>query len=334
MRSYHKIADKIRAEFDPRLLAAYSVGALLYTPSTNPSIYQKIADGVWDAPYSLALCLEDAIDDSAVEKGEQNIIETLKKLYHDKDHIADIPNLFIRVRRPDQITALFQALGQAAVLLTGFIAPKFCPANAEGYLSAIRTVSHTSAAPIYLMPILESGDLVRPDHRAQSLALLKQMLLENKEYILNLRIGGNDLCHTLGIRRNVNETIYEIRPIANILSDIVAYFYDDFILSGPVWEYFADENNNWKRGLEHELRLDMLNGFIGKTVIHPNQIPIVANALKANKHDLDDAIQILDFDDELLQVRKSSAGTRMNEVKTHTNWARKQIILATLYGVR
>ena len=33
-------------------------------------------------------------------------------------------------------------------------------------------------------------------------------------------------------------------PIANILSDIVTYFFEDFVISGPVWEYFSGENES------------------------------------------------------------------------------------------
>ena len=80
--------------------------------------------------------------------------------------------------------------------------------------------------------------------------------------------------------------------------------------------------------------MDMLNGFMGKTIIHPNQIPVVANAMKANAHDVADAMRILNFENPLVGVSKSASGTRMNEMKTHTNWAKKQILLAKIYGVR
>ena len=93
-----------------------------------------------------------------------------------------------------------------------------------------------------------------------------------------------------------------------------------------MWEYFADENDNWKMGLENEVR-DILNGFVGKTIIHPNQIEVVANSMKANQHDLADAVNILTFKHDLLKVSKSSSGTRMNEMKTHTNWAKSRLYL-------
>ena len=82
------------------------------------------------------------------------------------------------------------------------------------------------------------------------------------------------------------------------------------------------------------MRLDKLNGFVGKTVIHPNQIPVVNEVLKVSKKDYQDALSILGWNQtNILQVSKSVDGERMNEIKTHGNWALKMIILAEIYGL-
>lgn len=39
METQAKIIDKYISELDPQLIAAYSVGALLYSPATNQFIY-------------------------------------------------------------------------------------------------------------------------------------------------------------------------------------------------------------------------------------------------------------------------------------------------------
>ena len=36
----------------------------------------------------------------------------------------------------------------------------------------------------------------------------------------------------------------------------------------------------------------------------------------------------------LIGVTKGSAGNKMNEVKTHSNWARKILAIASVYGVK
>lgn len=119
-----------------------------------------------------------------------------------------------------------------------------------------------------------------------------------------------------------------------MLGDILTVFSREYILSGPVWEFFSSDNNEWKEGLIRELALDRLNGFVGKTVIHPKQIEVVNDALKVSRKDYEDAKAILNWsEDNSMCVSKSSGGERMNEVKTHGNWAAKTLILAEVYGI-
>ena len=154
-----------------------------------------------------------------------------------------------------------------------------------------------------------------------------------KDIVINIRVGGNDFSNEFATRRHYDETIYDILPIAQLLGDILTVFSRDYVLSGPVWEFFSSDNEEWKRGLRNELKLDRLNGFIGKTVIHPKQINVVNEALKVTNKDFEDAKAILNWDENGLQVGKSFSGERMNEVHTHINWAIKTITLAGIYGV-
>ena len=81
------------------------------------------------------------------------------------------------------------------------------------------------------------------------------------------------------------------------------------------------------------MKLDKLNGFIGKTVIHPKQIPVVNDMLRVTSKDYEDAKTILNWGNSGLQVGKSFGGERMNEVRTNYNWAKKIILLSELYGI-
>ena len=115
--------------------------------------------------------------------------------------------------------------------------------------------------------------------------------------------------------------------------DILNVFAADYVVSGPVWEYFgADAEGEWARGLKKELELDLLNGFIGKTAIHPSQLPVIFNSLKVRPADYQDALNILGWQKDGLGVAKSADGSRMNEVKCHGKWARKIIMLGDIYG--
>ena len=70
-------------------------------------------------------------------------------------------------------------------------------------------------------------------------------------------------------------------------------------------------------------------------MIHPNQIPIVNESLKVRNTDLEDAQSILSWDKNSdSMVSKNPSAERMNEYKTHTNWARKIQILSEIYGVK
>ena len=164
---------------------------------------------------------------------------------------------------------------------------------------------------------------------------LKEKLMEIKDTVLNIRVGGNDFSNMYGLRRNINQNIYEIGVIRDILVNIINVFGSEFVVSGPVWEYFgSDVDEEWKHGLVRELELDKLNGFIGKTAIHPSQIPVIYENLKVIKSDYEDAIKILGWDLDEYGVDKSSNGSRMNEVKCHLRWADRIYKLGQVYGIK
>ena len=169
--------------------------------------------------------------------------------------------------------------------------------------------------------------------RHAALAEVRDQLAEVSDTILNIRVGGNDLSHAFGLRRTVRDTIYDVRPVAHLLTDLVTTFATQYVVSGPVWEYYSGEG--WEEGLRRELSLDLLNGFLGKTVIHPNQIPVVNDMLKVSAGDYRDARAIAGWDREGgLLVSSSADATRMNEYNTHFNWANNVLRLAQVYGVR
>lgn len=318
------------------LYLPYTIGALLYSPANNESISNSIIMERFGSQYSLALCLEDSISDSSVNHAENILINTIKTIYEKQQfNIFYLPKIFIRVRKAEQMMRLYQSLGESAKILTGFIFPKFSSDVSTEFINELLKINKISYTKIYMMPILESNDIVDLNTRYHTLNQIKREIDNVKEYALNVRVGGNDFCKGFGIRRHMNETIYDIRCVSNILSDIITTFSKDYVVSGPVWEYFDSPNEEWKFGMEHEIQLDLINGFIGKTVIHPKQIPVLNNALKVEKKDYEDALSILNMEDNIVSyVEKSTMGERMNEYKTHKIWAKKTIILGNIYGVK
>lgn len=314
----------------------YSVGALLYTPALNNKIADSIIRGQFGENYSIALCLEDTIAKSAVGQALAQMEKTFNQLYESTtaDGIS-LPKMFVRVRNPEQINTVFQLLSPYINIFSGFILPKYSLENADRYNNEFQRVLCQSSSPFYMMPILESEDIVDFATRTGVLIALKRKIDSMKEHVLNVRVGGNDFCSAFGVRRHVDETIYDILPIAQLLCDILTIFSRDYVVSGPVWEYYSGQDEEWAEGLKHELKYDILNGFVGKTVIHPKQIPVVIESLKVGKKDYYDAKEILAWtSDRDLLVGGSVKKERMNEVNTHLRWAKKTMTLASVYGIK
>ncbi len=312
----------------------YSVGALLYCPANKESISRAVINEKLGRNYSLALCLEDTINDDFVEEAEKIMVNSLQKIFENKDsYTFFLPKIFVRVRERSQISRIMKMLGDAQAIISGFIIPKFIPETADEYIDEIIKVNEEYGRTIYMMPILESQTMIDLRTRYDILYTIKDKLKRIEPLVLNIRVGGNDLCKMFGFRRHSSESIHDIKPVSNIFSDIVTVFGLDYVISGPVWEYF--NGDNWDEGLKNEIAGDILCGFIGKTVIHPNQIEVVRNAYKVSLKDLQDANSILNWSKNSASlVAGSQAKERMNEYKTHCIWAEKIRILAEIYGVK
>lgn len=310
----------------------YKVGGLLYSPASRKGISEKIINGEYGKLSSLALCLEDSISDDSLKTAEGQLQETLSTLNKSS---TDLPLLFVRVRSVDHLVRMHNLLGNNELVLTGYILPKFDLNNCESYCRLIRDYNSKRAKKLYIMPILESKSIADVGNRVNNLLKIKRHLDGISDYVLNIRVGGNDFCNLYGLRRSETQNIYQIGVIRDTLVDIINIFSSDYIVSGPVWEYFGkDTSEPWAIGLRKEIEMDRLNGFIGKTAIHPSQIPIINESLIVRKRDYDDANTIINWTSQDFAVAKSVDGQRMNEVKCHYEWAKRTLILAEIYGIR
>lgn len=309
----------------------YTVGALLYVPCISENLLSRVLKRSEEGVPSMALCLEDSIHDSALPDAQRNLKNTLAVL-KDKSNIC---KLFVRVRNYEHLLHIHSYLEEYESVLTGYILPKFDLSNAEKYKEAIIEINKGKKTPLYIMPILESAPVALIETRKNELLGIKAILDSIKDYVLNIRVGGNDFCNLYGVRRSITQTIYDIGVIRNIFVDILNVFSMDYVVSGPVWEYFgSDLTGSWAKGIEKELELDRLNGFIGKTCIHPSQVQLVKESLKVTKADFDDAMHILDWSNLQYDVEAGVEKNRMNEVKCHLNWAKKVYILGKIYGIK
>ena len=324
----------------------YAVGGLLYMPASNTKIAQKIISGEYSFIKSMVLDLEDSLGDDLVGYGQRAIQSTIREIGEAVENniitIKDIPLIFVRVREAKHITDTYSMLKDDIKYITGFNIPKFDKTTCDLYIETFKKLADEVRAKydtcLYMMPIIENKNTMYRQLRMDNLLYMNDALREITDSVLNIRVGGADFCSVYGIRRGMSDDIYDIGVVRSVLNDIMNVFGKNYIVSGPVWEYFENKDDlhdtRWSDGLIRELYADHLNGFIGKTSIHPSQLKFIQQSLIVNKTDYEDAMNILGMNANTTGVKKSTGGNRMNEVKTHTNWARKTIGLAKMYGVK
>jgi len=347
-------------KFTDKSILQYCLGATLYMPGTKEVVDKILNKGLSDLT-SMVMCFEDAIMESELMPAENNVISHLEKiakaleqgsLSHD-----DIPLTFIRVRTTEQFRSFGKRLSsKLAKILSGFVFPKFYSYNANEYLHILRDLNDDLNVKLYGMPILEGRSIAMIETRTNELAQLRGILQPYKDLILNIRVGGTDFSSLFGVRRGINYSIYDILTVRDCISDILNFFgriEEDYVVSGPVWEYFlAHKKDDLKHlieedihrslmsrnpilndaidGLLREVILDKANGFVGKTIIHPSHGRFV-NALQAvTCEEYEDSIQILE---KVGGVVKSSKSNKMNERNPHKSWAEKIVNRAKAYGV-
>ena len=313
----------------------FRVGALLYTPALREGVADKLEKNAYPCLSSLALCLEDSIRDSALAQAEQAACRTLAQLREKRIPPERLPLIFLRIRSPEHMARMHAMLGADAALVTGYILPKFDLANGRAYLRTLERLPRQDGWAPYVMPILESRMIAEVGTRRHALLHLKELLDEAGSAVLNVRVGGNDLSNLYGLRRTASQSVYDIGVIRDVLMDILNVFTADYLVSAPVWEYFGrDPDGAWAEGLRRELALDRMNGFVGKSAVHPAQLPLIRDSLKVSRADYEDALGILHWEAGELGVAKSRDGSRMNEVKCHGRWAARVRALGDLYGFR
>ncbi len=343
-----------------RSFLQYCLGGTLYMPSTR-NILDKILSKSMDGLTSMVMCFEDAIQEADVAIGEHNVLQHLKAIadaLHNGDiDVNDIPLIFLRVRNTQQFQSFASKLeAQHIEGLTGFVFPKFYSNNGSEYYQILESVNDRFSSNLYGMPILEGRTIALKESRIEELMSIRTIIDPYRKRVLNVRVGGTDFSSIFGVRRGISHSIYDILTVRDCLSDILNFFTRvdaDYVVSGPVWEYFlADKKESldnlmeedfhrsllrWNTilneaidGLLREVILDKANGFVGKTIIHPSHLKFV-NAMQAvTKEEYEDAVQIFNTGGGVV---KSAKANKMNEINPHRNWAVKILNRAKAYGV-
>ena len=179
----------------------YSVGALLYCPANKKTIADSVIHEKFGTKYSLALCLEDTINDNYVTEAEQDLISSIHQIFESfQDHPFYLPKIFIRVRNAGQIERLTKAFGESIKVITGYIIPKFTADNASSYIEEMIRANEQASRKLYMMPIYESSSIIDLRHRIDILYDLNLrfcFIIQNKSIIQNDSIVGEHNGHNL-----------------------------------------------------------------------------------------------------------------------------------------
>ena len=347
-------------KYTDKKLLRYCLGATMYMPGTKNYLRHIIEKSLPELT-SIVWCFEDACPENMVEEAEKNVLTMLDGL---NDAISnneiqqnDMPLLFCRVRNFKQFQRFTSKLTKEQMkLLTGINFPKFNSENGEQYFSYLADLNKKYNELLYGMPIIEDAKVAFKETRIQELLGIRKILDKYYDLVLQVRVGGTDFSSCFGVRRGVDYSIYDILTVKECLSDILNIFTrnNDYVVSGPVWEYFRASKQMMftdlpkynigdclmKRipivnleidGLLREVILDKANGFVGRTVIHPTHVKYVNALMAVTKEEYDDAVQILNKDND--GVLKSGQSNKMNEMRPHRNWAEKIYMRSLAFGV-
>lgn len=324
---------------DPASRLALALGATLYTPATHPDLTGSLRRCAGRGVVSTVLCLEDSVADHQVPAAEANLVAALRSHAAGGSGAAsadeDGPLVFVRVRCAEQVARVVDALGDDARVLTGFVLPKVTAATAEPMLDAVAQASRGVGHRLLAMPVLESAPVMHAETRAAELGALARTFAERRDDVLAVRLGTTDLAGLYGLRRPRGLTVYDVALLAHLIADVVNVLGrsdgSGFVVTGPVWEHFGGAAAH--DALVREVGLDLANGLLGKTVIHPRQAAVVHAAAVVSHEDLADARDVVALGAAGGGVGASRTGTSMNEARPHGAWARAVLARADVFGV-
>ena len=346
-------------KYTDRELLQYCLGATMYMPGFK-DFTPKILNHTIPGLTTMVLCFEDACPEDKVQEAMDNVhhlLSTVTEAVESGELDLDyVPLIFVRVRNLAQFKAFGEKLTKQEVKsLCGVNFPKFNAENGYEYFAYLQDLNERFEEILYGMPIIEDPEVAYKETRMPELLGIRKILDKYKELVLQVRVGGTDFSSVFGVRRGVEYSLYDIMTVRECLSDIlnVCGRNNDYILSGPVWEYFRAPKelmfeqlpkhgledylirrkplvNHEVDGLLREVILDKANGFVGRTVIHPTHIKFVNALMAVTKEEYDDACMILGTSGGVV---KGVDGNKMNEIKPHSNWAKKVYNRARAFGV-
>jgi len=282
---------------------AVALGGTLFVPAVHRHLEAVAKGEKFPMLRSVVFDTEDGITEGELEAGVEAIAQMLETIGEAG------PLRFIRPRDPETLERILALPGIEKI--DGFVLPKFGLENAERYLGILDEQM--------FMPSVEGGELFD----VAKLTRLRDILLPYRERIIVVRFGAEDMMRQLGLRRECGTMLYDMCAPAQVIANLLTTFKPcGFDISAPVYRCYNDAE-----GFEAEVRRDLAEGLIGKTIIHPNQIAPIERLYRVTELQLQDAKLLMRSHDAVY----ARNGT-MAETKTQRGWAERIIRRAELYG--
>lgn len=285
------------------------LGGTMYTPAISPYLIPIASGEKFPFLKSVVFCLEDSIKEEQISTAMENVQNFLYS--YKKSNIK----VFIRPRDINNFRDLISL--NWIEKIDGFSLAKFGLANMEQYFKILNSLENK----FHIMPIIESSDMFDID----KLKSIREFLVTQKKHsVITLRIGGEDMFKTLGLKKSCEDSIHDFHISSKLFADLFSVFKPyGFNLAAPVYNCLSHE-----QFLIKEIQRDIKEGFFGKTIIHPNQAKACNKIYKVSNKELEEAKAILDSSNQAI----FKFDDKMCELEAHQCWARNIIKRSEIYG--
>jgi citrate lyase beta subunit len=283
---------------------AYALGGTLFIPANHKHLTVISYHDKFPALRSIVIDFEDGLTPRYHDNAFNNFKTLLPTLKPIKNFYR-----FIRPKSPEMLNEFLKLENISNI--DGFILPKFSLQNCEKYLALLGPTS------FQFMPSIEGEELFD----SNKLISLRKILQPYHDRVILIRFGAEDMLKQLGLIKS--ESLYKMLVPQAVISSIMMTFKPyGFDVSAPVFKAFKDNN-----GFSKEVTYELENGFVSKTIIHPNQIELLNNCYKVSQKEYDLAKKLLSSHDVVFAV-----DGEMAETATQSAWAQRIINRFNIYN--
>lgn len=281
------------------------LGGTLFVPATHKNLYEIVNEQKFPNLRSVVIDTEDSLSREQLAQAFRNVQEVLNGFKKTKLYV------FIRPRNMSTLQEMlkYNNIDQ----INGFVLPKFSLENADSYFKILEDTNFS------VMPSIEGSELFDTN----KLKELRDKLLINKEKIILVRFGLEDMLSQLQMRRACEDSIFDFSVTNAVLGNFIGVFKSSgFGISGGVYPCFDDD-----QGFTKDVLRDLKEGLFTKTIIHPRQIELINEIYKVEKKHLEEALEVCNSTEQVFTQE-----FKMAEKLTMQSYSEYIISRAKIYG--